>query len=933
MIKAKTNKKIITILSAIIGVVFAFITGFTYCASSVELLFTTMPYSTSAYMENQQYHLINDTLTSPIPFGDGAHNFEIGMKYAYNYSFDVRLKYELTWLGTGNTDTDNVILNFANRDNIIYDEQYIFLANSITDKNGKITFITGVDFVNVYDSTYYGQTLKIDITEVKIYKEQSSYNGVPALINDESIINKDLNGDIESFNSVAAEAWLQYKKNYIAKNTATTDDDQPNAHLMVYNYRRNYEHGVPYPGLESAWKKPMKENSQGGFDMFGEAWTGGNRAYAGAGLYVITGSEELKLEVKVSGIWRDSDGNEFGNTTSSKNFISENSIQFNYNNNWVRSSWDENKLWEYRYLNFKIPANTACYIEILDSIEIISAGRVLTNLYDSYRLITNEIAINPNSTKGVVSCVYEETNGSDKFIQYKSIASHSGLQSVTASYSKTDISVVNTSKYNNGLFSSSEEQQSFKTNISFINNTNVSKNVPISYKMYYHISNGFLNLIDNSGNRAEDYINGTTYTYKDAFVDNSADGNTSLLKNLYYSHTVEASKYLVSDLPETITVAPYSSVNIADTFAVSSEIKNGATLGEEGSIKFFDDPNTVYVEYYDVWVYIVPVIDYTKITNVNDYGSSSSVNTTGLALETSISGSTVTISVRNNLNKTISGLNISNLSVNQLTEKYSIAGDTQPFDWAANFWKYYNYENNTFTQLTRALQFESGYFKLSKGYDNLTVTNASYPATLKPGEKCVVGTATLKAVGPTYSYDDQGYVTSVIYNKQTVIVSGNVTTNNKSVTTSSEIEVVNSNKTDVYIINNSANAYFVRFKGTIQGTNKNIYACTDEYNYVMGIIIPGQIFKINRTNTAEITSLEFVSATYKVNGSDYYITKNGGAYKITVDENGNITGNISVALNSTTGTTSTDYLNIILKAGGWHDNAIAQIDEYFNINK
>ena len=41
MKRAKTNKKIFTIFSAIIGVVFAFITGATYCVSSLNLSYGT----------------------------------------------------------------------------------------------------------------------------------------------------------------------------------------------------------------------------------------------------------------------------------------------------------------------------------------------------------------------------------------------------------------------------------------------------------------------------------------------------------------------------------------------------------------------------------------------------------------------------------------------------------------------------------------------------------------------------------------------------------------------------------------------------------------------------------------------------------------------------------------------------------------------------
>jgi len=253
-------------------VVFAFITGVTYCVTSLNLQYGTTPSSTSAYLGNQQYHIVNDTLTNPVIYGEGSHNFEIALQYAFDYNFDVRFKYEMKW--SDNTTATNEILHFANRDNIIYDEQYIFLANGINAGNGKVTIITGVDFVDTQDATYHKKTLTINITEVKVYKTQTTYANTHVLYKDVT-------------SSVAAQAWLNSKNRAASSST----------YVMMYNYRRNYANGVPYPGLDTAYKKPFNTTTS---TVSGATWLGGNRAYAGTGMYVITGTSTVKFEVEVA---------------------------------------------------------------------------------------------------------------------------------------------------------------------------------------------------------------------------------------------------------------------------------------------------------------------------------------------------------------------------------------------------------------------------------------------------------------------------------------------------------------------------------------------------------------------------------------------------------------------------------------------------------
>ena len=62
MKKAKTQLKIIPILSALLGVVFAFTLGFVYASSVINFTYGTNAKSTAAYFANQQYIVVNDTV-------------------------------------------------------------------------------------------------------------------------------------------------------------------------------------------------------------------------------------------------------------------------------------------------------------------------------------------------------------------------------------------------------------------------------------------------------------------------------------------------------------------------------------------------------------------------------------------------------------------------------------------------------------------------------------------------------------------------------------------------------------------------------------------------------------------------------------------------------------------------------------------------------
>ena len=165
--RAKTKNNLIYILSGILVTVFVCIVGIAFAGPTFTNYYTNNPQS-SAYAANQQVVVVNDTLSTPIPFGLTGQGYEVSIQYSVSYDFDLRLKYSLEW--TGDKDYNNVILTFANRDDYIVDGSYIYKASSVPAGSGDLTIITGVEFLNPDDSTYVGQTLTIKIDEVKFYK-------------------------------------------------------------------------------------------------------------------------------------------------------------------------------------------------------------------------------------------------------------------------------------------------------------------------------------------------------------------------------------------------------------------------------------------------------------------------------------------------------------------------------------------------------------------------------------------------------------------------------------------------------------------------------------------------------------------------------------------------------------------------------------------
>lgn len=792
MKQTKTKVNIISVLGALTSVVFALILGFTFCASSINYQFGNNPSSTSAYLANQQYHIINDTLDNPVVFGEGTHNFEIAMQYSMPYDFDVCFQYSLSWsnnIYNETPSTDNVILTFVNRDNIITDGTYVYLANSVKEGSGKINFIAGVEFVDPNDENYYGSCLTISITNVKVIKKAESYTGEHYLYN----------------GSKAAELWLKYKQ-------GTAD-----AQVLMSNYRQNLEKGVPYPGSRTAYKKSV---------INGETvttWLGGNKNYAGIGMHIITGNKPIKLAVQIEGSWVANDSQIQGNV------LSENSIKFNYGENWSNIGWASENLWEQSSYDYIVSANTSAYINILDNIEVTSANKNYAQdvQYDQYRLVVHKITINGSGVIGTNDLVLDYS--ASKLAIANSVNTLSSTLSGEGNYSQKDVSVVNASLYNNGLYKTLEsaDDQVFRTSVSLVNNTNATKKVSVNYKVRYELHNGNISLFDeNNDKQRSEQIFTTNEAMKTNFT-------ISSLVCSYYEDYSEGSA--------TVQLEAFSSVNLLEEYNLGADVQSSikGNLGDN----------------YEVWTYI-------HITNV---AIAEGETSSKLSIESSIVGNQddgyfAAVSIKNNTNKVVEGVTLNNLMVNVKKVTYTKLTN-EPANWNTYFWRYYKLENGRYSPLDKKPDdAATNYYQRSEEFTAHTITyDDADNVVLQPGDSIVVS----DSIGLE---DCSGFY-----------VSGGVSA--KDVSEPNLAVIVKNGKFDAFIVNNSEKSYYIRFSGNldkdVSGNKNNLVfnynnIATEEvvvnegtadeqtitYNHYIGILRPNQIISIQMTSEGILQLIE-----------------------------------------------------------------------------
>lgn len=766
--KAKTKRNWIFNLLAILGVVFAFSVGSTYAAVAFSLDVGSEIYSTASYLAKQEYAVINDTTSTPIAFGLGSRESEVSIQYSYSYDFDIRIKYSLSW--SNSESTDNVILRYADRDSFIVDNEYIYYKDTISAGSGNLKIITGVDFVDATDSTYLGASLTISVDEVAVYKAQSSYSSSTLAVS----------------GSTASEAWLWYKNS----------SSKEKAYAIVYNLRSTYDNGVDYPGAVGAYSRTYD-----GTKVTSASWLGGNRAYGGMGVYLITGNNAYTLKAKVTGAWKNASGvdgsvttAEDGSSTSSA-YIFTNSINFNYTSDWVSPVADENKIFETREYTYSIPANSAVYIELVDGIEITCEGRMKesTEAYKDYRVLSN---IYLNDTAFLSGSKTGDADNNIYFVD--GIASIDGLSNEGLSksaYTKPTVSVYNTTTHNSALYNYHDKgSQDFYGNVTIVNNTANALSVSLSYKINIYYSNG----------------NGAISSWVRKSITDVTTGLT------------------ITDKASSIVLAPYSSANVFEKYSLSIESNLSSSNNS------------------DAWVEVI----------VTASSSTTTSTISNLPVEVGLSGNNYVLSVKNNTNATITGVTATISAISRKATFTLQTDTTEPNDWLSNFWEYYTSASLS-SQLTVSQTWEANkFYSLSYGNTPVTLsytTQNSFTSStsglsnstivLQPGESVIMATV----VRPT----DTEYVFTASATAKTIDANG-------------KIDILFHGTSEAFIYNNTTSSYYIKFDGTMQTTQSNISTINSE-NYYVGVVRPGQIVKVPMSAKGNGTiSTAVASSTYSL---------------------------------------------------------------------
>lgn len=843
--RAKTNSKLIIILNAIISVVFAFIIGVSYALPSFTLNVSTNKKDTvytGAYLANNSWSIINDTLDNPILFGAGTHITQVGIQYSIDYEFEARVQYSLSWKkadGTAGGNSDNVILNFADRDNLIVDKNYIYHTTALSGE-GTLSLITSVDFVDPNDNSYVGQSLTINILDVTIEKTQTIYSESSTLYT----------------NSEAGKAWLKYKKR--------SEIPANSAYFMVYNYRYDAGHGVRYPKFNTAY------NELG-------SWLGGNKFYAGLGLYVITGSSSVKIQAKVTGSWELVSGDAA--------FTYENNVLYNYKESWAEDAGSD--LFKTYHYNYVIPANTTCYIEILDSVEITSILYSADNeaiSFDNYALV-NQVSINNTVIDNTNSTT--EIGEMGEYITSGYISTVSEV-SATTNYTKEDITINNTSKFNNGLYQYSKGLQTFSTSVSVTNNLSTRLYATVSYQLVYYYSNGkndlkltyvsctaqdagALQVVADDATISGAQIHISNVTGVDnvtigSYVKLVVSTNETQWRRVVHTNPTKTGggTYLTIDsgasVVNQIILEPHTTSSIAVSYNVSADLIQ----------HIYANNNNVNA---DVWVELVPNV------TTNTSGSAKSNLQFEYEVKVVDSNTELTLAVKNLSNTTVSGLTATIASFARLTEEFTY-NSSKPTNFNTYFWQYYYINGSNFVAYnTKEPAGATYYYLYNRTYSYVThksVDVATYGSTLTGST--ITNTSTLQPNEridiAKYVFNGASKITNSVgenstYISDSFIINGVLTAT--SSTTPNSIDVINKGTKDTFIKNNSINSYFVRFSGTYTGSNTSVQS-VGGYNYYIGLVRPGQVlaipvsgnvtveFKIS-DNTYTATTLTNMSAT------------------------------------------------------------------------
>lgn len=781
--KNKNKSNLIKIICVIIGAVFAFTTSIVYGAFSWKREHNS-GYATGAFLPNQTYQIINDTLPNGILYSDGVKEYEVALQYSYDYAFNFYVEYELNW--SNGLDASNVILNFSNRNAWIVDNSRIYYRDTVAAGTGKLPIIVGVDFVDNYNSNYYGAKLTINIKKVEIAKTNETLDQT----------------------GIAGAAYAQYQARKLASYSTA------NAYAVVYNPTNKGSYQPKAPVGKTAFE--TKTSTSGSTSVTTTSKLFGNKNYVGLGAYVITGSSPINLVAKVIGSWVADTGK---TTDPSSANINTNTIKYNYSSGWIGESYDVGTIvQEIRTFQYTIPAHTAMYIDIIDSVEMITRGMLAAANYTDFHIET-DLLLNSDTQLNFENGLATST------ITTKTLSG----TSYSTELPNQDYSVVNSSKYDAALYNvTTGGAQTYKTQIKVINNTASKMSVSASYTLKAYISNG---------NSTADYqpAAGST-TPKDGNPFEFNDESHWDRDEYSYTSSITVGAHNASQV-----IAPYSAMTICTSFTVPNDMVAklvAAKAAYSGK---------------DVWIELVP-----KITP-----ATSTAADTQLVLETVVSGTTAKLYAKN-----VSSNALTSLSLNLKYSRYSTQANmtsttlsTEPANWKKEYWKYYvsnsgsykqvnevnnptsNSDGSTSIKTASMPTFAAGTYYTNSGWIGANAYTTTSSAIVNPGEKVLLGSLTITA-SQTYDFSDY--------------------TLTGSVATASDVNLVNETTGSAFIKNNSTTkSYYIRFSSSVSfaDTTKSNFFQDGSFWYLYGLIRPGQVIPINITALDSQISIEAVEDT------------------------------------------------------------------------
>lgn len=684
--KAKTKMNLIKILGVIVGAVFAFSMPFTFASWSQADVKTSNGVSTTGYLANQSYVVVNDTLNNPIPFGKDAYNQKVSIQYSFSYNFDVRLKYSLHW--SNNADASNVILHYANRDNYIVDgawnnsnknfEGYVFLRDSVSAGSGTLPIFTGVEYLDKDDEAYTNQTLTINITDVVVYKSSIS----SGYYTSSSVL-------LSGITSEAGTAWLKHKQQSVGAGEAF---------VLVYNQRYKNELAVNHPYLNTAYKKEYSTTNGDGMlsDVTSATAVYGNRYYAGVGAYIVAGSEDILIKAVVQGTWITEQGE--------ASHVYDNNIRYNPAENWtansVQNDVDHTLVETFEY-DYYIKANTAVYLDIVGSIEITSQGVLASSDYSGL-IISTSLDLNDLTISTFTNFVTSGTISSATLAQSVSNGEY---------YIRPNVEILNSTTYDPALYNiSSVRSQTMYGLISLTNNTNITQYANLSYALQFAISNGSSNTIV-----------ANTFTSNDWF--RTEQNSLSSTLNLNGSNT----------LPTKIKIPAYTTLSVVKNYTVG----DGTLVGE---IKAYTDGSTAN----DAWIGLA-----VGVTSSSTSNSATNPGDLEIYAK-KVGTSELNLYVKNNSANAISLNSLSfALNGYKYEYEDAQLGASAPSTWLGNFWSYYVLSGADHLQNTSPSFSGTYYIKSKKAAGTHGISLSTLNIGLQPNETKLLTESTYAITGAT----------------------------------------------------------------------------------------------------------------------------------------------------------------------------------------